>query len=181
MCFFLYLCSYFRNPVQDFNRTFPRECLGQTYPDPAPITSVCLRASPSNPYNFDPSWPVGYTNITSLDFFLSDLSSYFTSDPLQYHILSDEASVELSSLDVYWSVMEFKVARYMIVQAQTSFGFVQDMMIVVLTSEREAGEVYFQIQSQLRVGLKDYGENTQNVKSMLSFLSGKYHPIKGYP
>jgi hypothetical protein len=52
------------------------------------------------------------------------------------------------------------------------------MMIAIVG---KAGESYLEIQSQLRVGLKDYGTNDENVRWLLSFLKAKYTPIYQYP
>lgn len=38
-----------------------------------------------------------------------------------------------------------------------------------------------QIQSQLRVGLKDYGNNYANVKGIMSELSKRYAAVRSYP
>jgi len=42
-------------------------------------------------------------------------------------------------------------------------------------------ERYLEIQSQLRVGLKDYGTNDENLRWLLSYLKAKYTPIYQYP
>jgi hypothetical protein len=60
----------------------------------------------------------------------------------------------------------------------TPLGFVQDMMIAIVG---KTGESYLEIQSQLRVGLKDYGTNDENLRWLLSYLKAKYAPIYQYP
>jgi hypothetical protein len=42
-------------------------------------------------------------------------------------------------------------------------------------------ERYLELQSQLRVGLKDYGTNDENLRWLLSYLKARYTPIYQYP
>lgn len=53
---------------------------------------------------------------------------------------------------------------YLLVQLETPFGFMQDLMILAIIDKTTR---YIEVQSQLRVGLKDYGLNTANVQGML--------------
>jgi hypothetical protein len=56
-----YFFSYIRSPEADISRNFPAECLGQSFPNPAPISSVCRRVAPGNPYHYDTATkPVGF-------------------------------------------------------------------------------------------------------------------------
>ena len=51
-------------------------------------------------------------------------------------------------------------------------------MIAILAN---SDEKYLEMQSELRIGLKDYGLNDENVSWLLSYLSSRYTPIYQYP
>ena len=53
MGFLVYFCSFIRNPKSIYFHSFPSECLGQSFPDPTPISSVCRRISPTNAYHYN--------------------------------------------------------------------------------------------------------------------------------
>jgi hypothetical protein len=52
------------------------------------------------------------------------------------------------------------------------------MMIAALS---KGNYTFFEIQSQLRLGLKDYGVNDENIRGLLLYLMARYEPIYQYP
>lgn len=67
-------------------------------------------------------------------------------------------------------------------QVQSKLGIIQDISVRVLKRKAKSDShpvYYVEVQSQSRVGLKDYGENNRNIDRLLNYLN-KAMPAKWF-
>ncbi|CDW73579.1 UNKNOWN [Stylonychia lemnae] len=172
MSFLLYFCSYLKFP-SDLTKSFPTQCLGQYFADNGPIQTVCRRITNENNFHFNASadYPIGFQTNDELTPIIKDwLDNH---QHKQYYINSEQNSIKLTDdLDK----LQLTCEKYLLIQLVDNVGFMQDIAIEILKYQPNDQNAvkYLQVQSQLRIGLKDYGNNDKNIQSLLSFLKKKY-------
>lgn len=153
---FMILIFSFLGQPRGWTKGFPDEC--QTY------GSSCARLAYSNQYRtnrIQNQFPLTFRNVTDVDVMIDEyLQERYEGWIVKYEVDSE---------------VEYP---YLIYSISNAIGIMNDVAIKIDSCKDVWSTTSISIQSQLRLGLKDYGSNYEIVENIIKFLQQNIDPNK---